>query len=185
MNSIDFLQLELHEKVGEGSYGSVWRASYLGTPVAVKECIPNSQDKHAEFISYFEREAEMLSKSRHPNIVQFLGTCVYRERFWIVTEYISCGTMKSWIIDDKVTSLQTRLNFAIDIARALTYLHSYNIIHRDLKPSNLLITESKRVKICDFGFARSLSQSTEERKRMSFCGTVNGKLLVNTNESLG
>ncbi|KAI0239032.1 Mitogen-activated protein kinase kinase kinase 7, partial [Massospora cicadina] len=60
MDSIDFSHLKLREKVGAGSFGTVWEATYLGTPVAVKECVPSPDDTTAEFTSYFEREVELL-----------------------------------------------------------------------------------------------------------------------------
>jgi serine/threonine protein kinase len=63
-----------------------------------------------------------------------------------------------------------RLSFATDIARALAYLHAHSIIHRDLKGENLLITENYRLKVCDFGFSRTISD--DESKRLSYCGTV-------------
>jgi LIM domain kinase 1 len=64
-----------------------------------------------------------------------------------------------------------RISFATDIARALAYLHARRCIHRDLKGENLLVTENGRLKITDFGFARIAARSTEEMKRLTFCGT--------------
>lgn len=64
-----------------------------------------------------------------------------------------------------------RLSFAIDIARALAYLHARRCIHRDLKGENLLVTANGRLKITDFGFARIAARNEEESKRLTFCGT--------------
>ena len=64
-----------------------------------------------------------------------------------------------------------RLSFAIDIARALAYLHARKCIHRDLKGENLLVTSNGRLKITDFGFARIAARNEDESKRMTFCGT--------------
>jgi LIM domain kinase 1 len=64
-----------------------------------------------------------------------------------------------------------RLSFAIDIARALAYLHARKCIHRDLKGENLLVTSNGRLKITDFGFARIAARNEDESKRLTFCGT--------------
>ena len=63
------------------------------------------------------------------------------------------------------------ISFATDIARALAYLHAHEIIHRDLKPTNLLLTENKRIKICDFGLSRPTPKNEQDKRAMSYCGT--------------
>lgn len=78
---------------------------------------------------------------------------------------------RSLTLTEQVESLRTRLAFAIDIARALAYLHARGILHRDLKLENLLLTENQRVKVCDFGFSRIVAQTESERRRLSFCGS--------------
>lgn len=65
----------------------------------------------------------------------------------------------------------SKISFAVDCARALVYLHHKGIIHRDLKSDNLLLTENKRIKVCDFGFSRIEPTTNEEKKRLSYCGT--------------
>ncbi|KAJ3052938.1 hypothetical protein HK097_005386 [Rhizophlyctis rosea] len=64
-----------------------------------------------------------------------------------------------------------KVSFAIDIARALVYLHAKKFIHRDMKADNLLLTENLRIKICDFGFSREQVGTPTELKKLSFCGT--------------
>lgn len=70
-----------------------------------------------------------------------------------------------------LTSYRLRISFAIDIARAIAYLHARGIIHRDLKLENLMLTENNRIKVCDFGFSRIVAKTEAERRRVSFCGT--------------
>jgi LIM domain kinase 1 len=64
-----------------------------------------------------------------------------------------------------------RVSFAIDIARAVAYLHERKCLHRDLKLDNCLLTENFRVKLCDFGLARFEARNPEEVRQLSFCGT--------------
>lgn len=64
-----------------------------------------------------------------------------------------------------------RLSFAMDLARAVAYLHARSCLHRDLKGENALVTANDRIKVCDFGFARLAARNEDEMKRMSYCGT--------------
>lgn len=127
---------------------------------------------------YFQRECELLSQSRHPNIVQYLGlslappTSQSSRRILIISEYLPHGNLRNYIHDkDQPFSWRTRISFAIDVTRAVAYLHARNCLHRDLKGENLLLTELNRLKVCDFGFARLAAKNEEEMRRMSYCGT--------------
>ena len=82
------------------------------------------------------------------------------------------GNLRSYIHGrDKPFPWRLRLSFAIDIARALAYLHARRCIHRDIKGENLLVTANGRLKITDFGFARIAARNADESKRLTFCGT--------------
>lgn len=81
--------------IGSGTFGSVRRADYLGTDVAIKECfrqLPDAPD--FDFEKYFNREVDMLKQATHPNIVQFMGTCEHNGSIFIVTEYTPNGNLK-------------------------------------------------------------------------------------------
>ncbi|KAK4053640.1 hypothetical protein OIO90_003879 [Microbotryomycetes sp. JL221] len=184
-DSIDYNDLSPERewvRLGKGSFGTVWRAEYLGLEVAVKEVMPSGEynvDK------YLERECRILADCRHPNIVQLIGFALApsppsysspsesnRPRLLIVSEYLSRGNLRQYICDKSLPfPWRLRLSFAIDVARALAYLHSRKCMHRDLKGENLLVTENERIKVCDFGFARIAAQNEEEMKRITFAGT--------------
>ncbi|KAE8209909.1 hypothetical protein CF327_g6156 [Tilletia walkeri] len=159
------------KRIGGGSFGVVYSASYLGTQVAVKEVLPNDTYDVAK---YFERECVLMKEARHPNIVQYIGLSRSPGadgRIYIISEFVG-PNVRSFIADHrKPFPWRLRLSFATDIARALAYLHARNCLHRDLKPENLLITDNERVKMCDFGFARIAARNEEEMRRMSYCGT--------------
>ncbi|KNE65491.1 TKL/LISK/LISK-DD1 protein kinase [Allomyces macrogynus ATCC 38327] len=159
----------LHQEIGRGMFGVVSRGEYLGTPVAVKEVfrLPD-----VDFAKYFEREIRALAEARHPNCIQFMG--IVRRAGGgdcIVTEYVGGGNLDDWIRGPKPFPWRQRVAFAQDIARALAYLHAQDLIHRDLKGSNLLVSETGRVKVCDFGFTRLRAKTADERKRLTYCGT--------------
>ena len=116
-------------------------------------------------LSYFRH-------ARHPNVIQFIDFVEHGESRYILCEFVPCGSVRDWIKHtSKSFPWKLRLSFAIDIARALTFLHSRHIIHRDVKASNCLVTENMRVKVGDFGLARLAATSDDEMRRISYCGT--------------
>jgi serine/threonine protein kinase len=94
---------------------------------------------------------------RHPHIVTFIGTCVEKKEFFIVTEYLEKKSLKS-VIENKKIPLTTldKLKICQDVAIGILYLHSRKpqVFHRDLKSSNCLVDSNMRVKICDFGLSK-------------------------------
>ncbi|KZP30105.1 kinase-like protein [Athelia psychrophila] len=160
------------KKLGSGSFGNVYKGKYLGIEVAIKEVLPSTDYDVAK---YFEREWRLMKEARHPNVVLYLGLSRAPDpdgRIFIISEFIDNGNLRVFIHDkQKPFPWRLRLSFAIDIARALAYLHARKCIHRDLKGENLLITSNGRIKITDFGFARIAARNEDESKRLTFCGT--------------
>ncbi|KAG8983832.1 hypothetical protein FRB93_006939 [Tulasnella sp. JGI-2019a] len=158
------------KKLGSGSFGNVYKASYLGIDVAIKEVLPSND---YDVRKYFEREWRLMKEARHPNVVLYLGLSRAPDgRIFIISEYIENGNLRQYIHDkSKPFGWRLRLSFMTDIARALAYLHARKCIHRDLKGENLLVTSNGRLKITDFGFARIAARNEEESKRLTFCGT--------------
>ncbi|KAF8584461.1 kinase-like protein [Ramaria rubella] len=158
------------QKLGSGSFGNVYKGSYLGIDVAIKEVLPSSEYDVAK---YFEREWRLMKEARHPNVVLYLGLSRAPDgRIFIISEYIENGNLRLYIHDKtKPFPWRLRLSFATDICRALAYLHARKCIHRDLKGENLLLTANLRLKITDFGFARIAARNASESKRLTFCGT--------------
>ncbi|XP_040946925.1 serine/threonine-protein kinase STY46 isoform X4 [Gossypium hirsutum] len=99
-------------------------------------------------------------KVRHKNVVQFIGACTKPPNLYIVTEFMSGGSVYDYLHKQKgVFKLPSLLKVAIDVSKGMNYLHQNNIIHRDLKAPNLLMDENEVVKVADFGVARVKAQS--------------------------
>ncbi|XP_074558843.1 serine/threonine-protein kinase CTR1-like isoform X2 [Curcuma longa] len=154
---IPWSELVLKERIGAGSFGTVHRAEWDGSDVAVK--ILMEQDFHPECLREFLREVAIMKSLRHPNIVLFMGAVTEPPNLSIVTEYLSRGSL--YILLHKNDAKETlderrRLSMAFDVAEGMNYLHKRNppIVHRDLKSPNLLVDEKYTVKICDFGLSR-------------------------------
>ncbi|GAB2271734.1 Calmodulin-binding receptor-like cytoplasmic kinase 2 [Dionaea muscipula] len=146
-------------KIGQGGFGIVYKGTLDdGTHIAVKRAKKDVYDKHTSL--EFQREVQILAQVEHLNLVKFYGFLEEEEERILVVEYVRNGTLREHLDGsrgDAVLNMATRLDIAIDVAHALTYLHMYTdnpIIHRDIKSSNILLTETYRAKVADFGFAR-------------------------------
>ena len=130
----------------------------------VSRCLISSSSPCSQFRTvdkYFQRECKILQEARHPNIVQYLGLALAptptptdgatpstRKRILIISEFIPHGNLRTYIYQTEIPfPWRLRLSFAIDITRALYYLHQRQCIHRDLKGENLLVTENHRIKV--------------------------------------
>ncbi|WVQ64587.1 uncharacterized protein L199_002754 [Kwoniella botswanensis] len=168
---IPYEDIQWGHRLGAGSFGSVYKGSYLGIDIAIKEVLPSTEyDVH----KYFEREWRIMRECRHPNIVLFLGLSKAPggdDRVFIISEFVPRGNLRQYILSSHPFPWRLRLSFATDVARAVAYLHARQCIHRDLKGENLLITSNERVKVTDFGFARIASRNADEMRRMTYCGT--------------
>ncbi|KAK9138275.1 hypothetical protein Sjap_008869 [Stephania japonica] len=139
---------------------TIYPASYNGRRVAVKE--PKSR-------KFFRREIAALSQLNHENVVEFIGASV--DDMKIVMELVMGPSLKKHLRDLKphCLDLKTSIEFAIQIAQAMEYLHRKGIIHRDLKPSNLLLTMNlKHIKLVDFGLARKMAVEEKSSEVGSF-----------------
>ncbi|KAL2330532.1 hypothetical protein Fmac_018113 [Flemingia macrophylla] len=157
---VDPKLLFIGSKIGEGAHGKVYEGRYGNEIVAIKvlHCGSTSEER-ASLENRFAREVNMMSRVHHDNLVKFIGACK-DPLMVIVTELLPGMSLRKYLmsIRPKQLHLDVAINFALDIARAMDWLHANGIIHRDLKPDNLLLTENqKSVKLADFGLAREES----------------------------
>ncbi|KAG6475218.1 integrin-linked protein kinase 1-like [Zingiber officinale] len=146
--------------IGKGSFGEIIKAYWRGTPVAIKRILPSLSDDRL-VIQDFRHEVNVLVKLRHPNVVQFLGAVTDKKPLMLVTEYLRGGDLHQYLKEKSSLSPQVAINFALDIARGMAYLHNEPnvIIHRDLKPRNVLLVNANadHLKVGDFGLSKLLS----------------------------
>jgi len=145
-------------KLGEGVYGKVYRAKWLGTTVAVKKMKKLVGEQE---LSEFKSEVAILSQLRHPNLVLFLGACIEEKRC-IVYEYLENGNLYDYLRDNEVKPSEA-IRMANDIVCGMNFLHCSQqdpIIHRDLKSLNVLLDRHLNAKIGDFGLAKLKEKGT-------------------------
>ncbi|KAF3598802.1 hypothetical protein F2Q69_00033104 [Brassica cretica] len=146
--------------LGQGGQGTVYKGMLVdGRTVAVKKSKVIDEDKLQEFIN----EVVILSQINHRHIVKLLGCCLETEVPMLVYEFILNGNLFQHIhedSDDYTMKWGIRLGIAVDVAGALSYIHSSAsspIYHRDIKSTNILLDEKYRAKVADFGTSRSIS----------------------------
>jgi len=156
--------------LGRGRWAYVYLATQLSLnrPVAVK--VLTNTDK--EFLTRFEREAEVMATVSHPNIVSVIDRGVMDKQHFIVMEFMDGGSLRDRMAQDHPMDLAAARKIICAVANALTCLHGMGLIHRDVKPDNVLFDRQERIKLCDFGIAAPLGQIGELTDANASPGTV-------------
>lgn len=164
---------------GVGATSYVYRARTLDSfqPVAVKVLHPHLIEDQVKRLR-FEREAQMMMRFSHPNVVQFHEIIELADGgLAFVMEYIDGQTLEDWLQTDEAKSVaeSTIACLFVDVLRGLNHAHRFGVIHRDLKPANILITQTADrfvAKIIDFGVARFADQPTPPEDKQKIVGTA-------------
>lgn len=191
---VPFSDLVFGELVGEGTFGKVYRGMLWGQDVAIKTIKSAQLTFSATERRDFWKEVKVMRRLRHPNIVELLGVSVQGDQMCIITEFMDGGTLKvarrklktggallcmspdshhdgSPHKDSDNSPIKYFMNWFLDIANGLSWLHHKGIIHRDLKPANLLVDESGRCKLADFGLAHIKHDENPNQGVYELCGT--------------
>src|SRR6202046_4117942 len=147
-------QYQLLERLGAGGMGEIYKAQdlRLNRFVAVK-VLSNSSAGDPERRRRFILEAQAASSLNHPHIITIHDIISHDDKEFIIMEFVT-GTTLSDLIPVGGMAVPDALRYAVQIADALDAAHAVGIIHRDLKPGNIMVTDSGRVKILDFGLAK-------------------------------
>eukprot|EP00268_Persea_americana_P048742 TRINITY_DN5175_c0_g1_i7.p1 TRINITY_DN5175_c0_g1~~TRINITY_DN5175_c0_g1_i7.p1 ORF type:complete len:431 (-),score=95.13 TRINITY_DN5175_c0_g1_i7:402-1694(-) len=142
--------------IGQGAFGPVYKAQLTtGETVAVKMLATNSKQGEREF----QTEVLLLGRLHHRNLVNLVGYCEEKGKHMLVYVYMSNGSLASHLYSGKhgPLSWDLRVYIALDVARGLEYLHDGAVppvVHRDIKSSNILLDQSMRARVADFGLSR-------------------------------
>lgn len=144
------------EKFLGGGMSHVYRArdSVLGRRVALK-LLTDAGMADQESKNRFLMEARMASNIAHENIISVYDFGEDHGRPFIVMEFLEGESLRAAIRNNRLGNYSRKLRIALQIARALEFAHSKKIIHRDIKPENIHLEVSGRVKLMDFGIAKS------------------------------
>lgn len=155
MARVDFEDYELHEQIGAGTVGTIFRAKHkrTGDVVAIKLLSANvGKDKLV--VARFAREMMILEKLAHPSILTYYGGGDHDGQLFFVMELVDGGTLKDLLSNTGNLSWDEAAESCRQVAGALQHAHNHGIIHRDLKPGNVFITKAGALKLGDFGIAR-------------------------------
>eukprot|EP01116_Phalansterium_solitarium_P013842 TRINITY_DN31272_c0_g1_i1.p1 TRINITY_DN31272_c0_g1~~TRINITY_DN31272_c0_g1_i1.p1 ORF type:complete len:308 (+),score=23.50 TRINITY_DN31272_c0_g1_i1:88-1011(+) len=147
---------QLLEKVGEGTYGVVYKAKdrVSGRMLALKKIRLESEEEGVPSTSI--REICLLKELTHPNIVRLEDVLHCKNRLYLVFEYIDYD-LKKYLDSNADVTPQLVKSYMYQMLRAMFFCHSHRVLHRDLKPQNLLIDRAGMLKLCDFGLARAFA----------------------------
>ena len=153
----------IERKLGSGGMADVYLAEdqELGRRVALKLL----DDRHAsdeQFVERFRREAQSAAGLNHPSIVSIFDRGYAEGTYYIAMEYLDGRTLKELLVKNGPTPVPIAIDYARQILGALAFAHRNAIVHRDIKPHNIVVGGDGRLKVTDFGIARSgASQMTE------------------------
>ncbi|XAR56628.1 Non-specific serine/threonine protein kinase [Bertholletia excelsa] len=142
--------------IGHGAFGPVYKAQMsTGETVAVKVLATDSKQGEKEF----QTEVMLLGRLHHRNLVNLVGYCAEKGQHMLIYVYMSKGSLASHLYceNHETLSWDWRVQIALDVARGLEYLHDGAVppvIHRDIKSSNILLDQSMRARVADFGLSR-------------------------------
>ncbi|KAL3521627.1 hypothetical protein ACH5RR_019776 [Cinchona calisaya] len=151
---------QFKEKLGQGSYGTVFRGKLANDIFVAVKVLDNSKRNSEDFIG------ELVKRNgiQHPNVVRLIGCCADGNRRALVYELLSNGSLKEFISSGKQNSQlewDKLQQIAIGIAKGLDYLHhrySQEVLHLDIKPRNVLLDQNYIPKVTDFGLTRLCSK---------------------------
>ncbi|KAK0049963.1 tyrosine-protein kinase Fer, partial [Biomphalaria pfeifferi] len=151
--------IELKDIIGQGNFATVWKGvKDKKVEVAVKII-----DSSISLPCSYMHEVNIMSRLKHPNIIQLLNVVTMSNSVFIVLEYMSNGDLKTFLQSSESKSLLYKdiAHIDLQVTEGMLYLEQMEIVHRDLRAQNVLVGENKEIKISDFGIALDLKKESK------------------------
>jgi eukaryotic-like serine/threonine-protein kinase len=152
---------EILSELGRGSMGVVYRAHdpNIGRTVAIKMLLTErlATGDLTEYLERFHREAQSAGALAHPNIVTIYDFGEDSGNYYLAMEYLEGKSLERLVQEQPLLPVETIIPIFEQVCSALDVAHAHGIVHRDVKPANIMILESGRVKVTDFGIAKVMA----------------------------
>ncbi|KAG7099580.1 hypothetical protein E1B28_001410 [Marasmius oreades] len=147
--------------IGAGAFGSVYLAVNLdsGSLMAVKEIKSQELSGLPNLYSQIKDELSVMEMLHHPNVVEYYGIEVHRDKVYIFEEYCQGGSLAALLEHGRIEDERIVQVYTMQMLEGLAYLHSRGIVHRDVKPDNILLDHLGVIKFVDFGAAKILAKN--------------------------
>ncbi|KAF9066100.1 hypothetical protein BDP27DRAFT_1449944 [Rhodocollybia butyracea] len=147
--------------IGAGAFGSVYLAVNLdtGALMAVKEIKYQELSGIPNLYSQIKDELSVMEMLHHPNVVEYYGIEVHRDKVYIFEEYCQGGSLAASLAHGRIEDERIIQVYTMQMLEGLAYLHSRGIVHRDIKPDNILLDHLGVIKFVDFGAAKILAKN--------------------------
>ena len=155
----------IEEKLGQGGMASVYKARHarLQREVAIKVIAPHFAND-ADFRARFEREAQLIARLEHRNIVAVYDFGEDNGLMYLAMQYVSGGTLRDQLHEGQPLATRQAVTYTLQMARALHHAHQRGIVHRDIKPHNMLVSgsDTSELLLSDFGLAKLFDESKKQ-----------------------
>lgn len=150
--------------IGGGSFGQVYAAVNLDTGgvMAVKEIVFHDSQS-LKLIPSIKEEMTVLEMLNHPNVVQYFGVEVHRDKVYIFMEFCEGGSLSGLLAHGRIEDEMVLQVYTLQMLEGLAYLHESGVVHRDIKPENILLDHNGVIKFVDFGAAKVIAASGRTR----------------------
>ncbi|MBK9613062.1 protein kinase [Candidatus Amarobacter glycogenicus] len=176
MNASDVIdgRYRLERLLGTGGMAEVWLAEdqRLRRWVAVKVLHEQFSGTGSELVAAFEREATVIARMQHQNIVGVYDAGSHDGRRYIVMEYVHGYSLRQLLETQGRMTEAEAIRYGVQIASALHYAHGQGVVHCDIKPENVLINEAGVAKVADFGVAETLTRTMAPGQAQDLLGTI-------------
>jgi len=150
------------EVIGEGAYTKIYKGYCtlpnppFGRTVAIKILQLHREGiDRSKLIEQFIREAKVVMKLNHPNVIRIYGLGKIGDSYATIMEYIDGKNLKQMLYEKEKYPLTLLVKICYYAGKGLSYVHQNNIVHKDIKPENILISKDwGKIKIIDFGIAK-------------------------------
>ncbi|XP_017853475.2 putative mitogen-activated protein kinase kinase kinase 7-like [Drosophila busckii] len=167
---VDPTEIKLLKKLGQGSYGEVFKASWSPRSLSMTYAVKRISYVDEKCKQDVEKEALLLTSVSHDNIIKLYGishdTSPLGNRILLLMEYAENGSLEAYIHSGRNFAYDDLLNLMRQCVKALAYLHGCEpkIMHRDVKTANMVLTSDyRKLKICDFGLVKSVATKNTEQ----------------------